>query len=119
MEISLPIGSPRQFNALSFAARPRRARIHLRRVHRIIHGFLVVLLLTVFGQLIDSPHCLLALSRSTSTCMSEYADFPAISAIPQLFHTSGSTTPAPTLPAHLLHIHGQHVMLFMVIALMP
>ena len=119
MEMSIATTARRQFKTLSFASRCGREWIRVCCAERIIYWVLVVLLLTAFGQLLDSPPCPLAIGASRSTDVSSDTDFSTFAAIPPSVHASDSSVPAPALPVHLLHIHGQHVMLLIVMALMP
>ena len=118
MEMSISTTARCQ-KALSLASRREREWIRVCCAERTIYWVLVVLLLTAFGQLIDSPPCPLTIGVSRSTNVSEDTDFSAFVAIPPSVHASDSSTPAPALPVHLWHIHGQHVMLLVVITLIP
>lgn len=87
---------------------------------RLLAGLLVALILSVFGQLTDSPHCLLGSEAAVHACDASDTDLPPGVTSSTVSDTYGSRAPTQVPPSHILHhVHGQHIVLLTVIALTP
>lgn len=104
----------------SYLAARKWARRLVLAAERLLAGLLVALILGVFGQLTDTPHCLLGSDTAVHACDAGGTDLPAAFMSSPVSDTYGSPVPAPVSPSHILHhMHGQHIGLLTVLALTP